>query len=491
MRHYRPRSQAQTVAYPYKLPLVPLFHDRITTTPVLKGPRLVNAIAEKTGESEYQIYKRPALKNYFTLPVGRGRGIYCSQPTSAILSVVGGTVYNTTSPVGTVDIHSTVFRCEDILSSPRTIVMGDEFKGYIVDPLANTIVEITDINFPASFVPGWVYLNGYLYIMDTDGNIWGSANTDDAAVWSSTNVIKASSNADLGVGLFKQLSYVVALKQWTTQVFVDNGNPPPGSPLQMLPEAQTAYGCMSGRSVQQIGESLIWLTCGKNTSPQVARMDNLATRIVSTPDVDRLLTQMADLTNLTTSPIQLTSWSLKIAGHRLYGITTVGQNYSLVYDLDQDLWYFWTDAAGDYFPIIGMSSFRPASVLGSLNLAQHESNGLVYAMLPQDQQTSDAGAVFPVDIYTPNFDAGIARRKTVSMMMVSADQQPGSVLMERHSHDDYQNWSNFRPINLSVSRPQLRDMGTFDSNRAHHFRHQLDTPLRIKAIHLQLDVGSL
>jgi len=58
------------------------------------------------------------------------------------------------------------------------------------------------------------------------------------------------------------------------------------------------------------------------------------------------------------------------------------------------------------------------------------------------------------------------------------------------SDDDYQTWSNFREVDLSKNRPMLTNCGTF-RRRAYHFRHQSNTPLRIQAVELMIDLGTL
>jgi hypothetical protein len=102
----------------------------------------------------------------------------------------------------------------------------------------------------------------------------------------------------------------------------------------------------------------------------------------------------------------------------------------------------------------------------------------------------DLGILFPVDIYTPNFDAGVDRIKYLSQMRINADQTPGSLLQVRCSDNDYQSWDNFRTIDLSRTRPILNDEGSF-YRRAYHFRHYANTAFRIRSCDLQMDIGTL
>ncbi len=94
------------------------------------------------------------------------------------------------------------------------------------------------------------------------------------------------------------------------------------------------------------------------------------------------------------------------------------------------------------------------------------------------------------DIYTPNFDANVRRNKQLSAMEFIGDQTPGSILEVSNSDDDYQTWSNFRLVDLSYKRPRLINCGTF-RRRAYNFRHRSNTPLRLQAVELQYDLGTL
>ena len=143
----------------------------------------------------------------------------------------------------------------------------------------------------------------------------------------------------------------------------------------------------------------------------------------------------------------------------------------------------WTDPDGNYVPIVAS-----ASDTENRHILQHESNGNLYYM-SADTYT-DNGEKITVDIYTPIFDANTYRRKQLSQMKFVGDQQEGSILYIRCSDDDYQHWSNFRMIDLSHRAPTLSNCGTF-IKRAYHFRHTANTALRLKAVDVQYDLGTL
>jgi hypothetical protein len=360
-----------------------------------------------------------------------------------------------------------------VFTSIRNGMAGLDGEGTVLMP-----------NFPASFVKGWAYLDGTLYVMDENAQIWGTSTLsyggvggfDDPRLWDPLNMIVARIEPDPGVTILKHHTYVIALKQWTSEAFYDAASPT-GSPLRPVSGAHSTFGCATADSLQEIDGSLVWLSRNKMASLQVVRMDDLRIQVISTPPIERLL-KGSDTT-------QVLSWSLKHGGHRFYGITLKSNNITLVYDLDQLLWYQWTDTDGNYWPIAARSFDSNHN-----HLMQHDSNGKLYYVGGAYEYPNDDGELISVDIYTPNFDGGIGRRKQLHVMQFNTDQGDGSKLQIRFSEDDYQTWTNFREVSLSNKRPILTNCGTF-YRRAWHFRHRANTPLRLKSIDMQLDIGTL
>ncbi len=377
--------------------------------------------------------------------------------------------------------------------------MVGPFNQYLIDPNVQTVLDLTPrisanlvrpplINLP-SLVPGVVNLDGTVYVMDVNGNIYGSA-IDDATIWDPLNVIAADATSDQGVALARQLNYVIAFKQSTTQVFFDNQNPAPGSPLSPVPDSQIPLGCFAPYSVKGIDNSLFWVSSNETVSPQVVQMDNLIPKIVSTPSIERLLEKAEVSSQFGGSGI--TAWVLKLAGHRFYGMLIANLNLCLVYDIDQQSWFVWTDAVGNAWPVVGTSYQGSLGVgIAGPHLVQ-TSTGQLLNIDKATVYPNDNGVLFPVDIYTPNFDGGVDKSKTLYLLHFNADQTPGSVLNARYNDNDYapREWSNFRNIDLSQERPFIDEEGSF-YRRAYHFRHLCNTALRIKSGDLLLGLGVL
>jgi hypothetical protein len=478
-----------------------------------KDARLINCFAELDQEAqEYIVYKRMGLSTipYYDFPSGTALGIYKVPNEPIVITIVAGPInglatvyYNGITILGTVDATGGPY----IFINTGTPGLGinannlgfmNANQGYTIawtrhfPPLSPPVLglaRITDPNFPVNRVPGIVSLDGLVYVMDITGTIWGSV-ADNVVLWDPLNSIEADSESDQAIYLAKQLNIIIAFKSFSTQMFYDAGNPAPGSPLLPVPDAQLPYGCVHSGTVQSIDNMLIWATSNQTISPQIAILQNLTPTIVSSPAVERILTGILWQNTYT----DIRSWSFKHSGHRFYGLTIIQLNITLVYDIDQQLWYIWTDSNENYWPITTLSYQDPDDTVTpptqGLILAQHISNGNVYILDEDTVYPSDYGTLPPVDIYTNSTSFGTVRRKYLKGMYIRADQTPYSNLQVRYSDNDFQTWSNFRTIDLSKIKPRMMDCGTF-TKRAYHFRHQCNTSFRIMSSDLAMDIGTL
>lgn len=461
--------QAQSVQLPSRWPLMAVPSNRYDAT--TEDSKLVNGIIEKVSQEDIWIYKRPGLVLSSTIagsPVGRGNYNWRGN----IYAVFGTTLYKDGVSVGTVNATNGSYRFASVLGATPKLVLGDGVKAYTYET-AGGLVQITDADFPTAFVKGFAYLDGTLYVMDANANIKGS-DINDPTAWDALNTIQAQIEPDRGVALAKQLVYVLALKEWTTEVFYDAANPT-GSPLSPVQGSKINFGCMSADTIQEIDGILFWAATNRTSGVQVVMVDKLTPRIISTKPIERLLDEI----NYT----DVRSWSFRHDGHIYYGLTFITSNRTFVYDAREDAWYQWADTDENYFPIVS------ATFDASLNhYLQHGTNGKTYDV--SDTQYTDDGSLITVDVVTPNFDGGTRRKKNMTSMEFIGDQVTGSVINVRCSDDDYQSWTNFRNVSMANKRAFLTGCGTF-RRRAYHLRHRKNTAFRIKAAEMQLDLGTL
>ena len=467
--------QFESVLIPPRLPLVVTMESRDGT--FTKDSRLVNCYVETNTAKELWIRKRPGLTVAVTTVTSSGRGVF--NWLGDVYAIFDGTLFRNGVSVGSgLNQANGVYTFNQILGATPKMLFGNGLKTYAYTVAGGITSDLNtlNVNFPATNVKGIAYLNGATYVMQVGAQIWGSVvnAVTGAADWTALNFLAAQIEPDNGVALSKQLVYVISFNTWSTEVFFDAGNPV-GSPLGPVQGSKISYGCMSADSVQSIDDTLFWMSNGKGASPQFSMLSQLNHEIISTKAVDRLL-RASDLTNIY-------SFQLKIDGHSFYIVTIKNSNVTIVYDVVEGEWHQWTDADGNYFPFV-------AATYDSLNrhILQHETDGKLYYM--DSTVYNDAGRKITTDIFTPNFDASTRRRKHLNIMEFIADQQVGSYLDVRATDNDFISWTNFRRVKLDVRKPILVNCGTF-TKRAYHFRHTANTPMRMQAVEVQYDIGTL
>jgi len=459
----------QKEGLPPRMPLYATFANRDET--VDKDARLLNGYVEKDAVGEIHVFKRPGMALHTTLS-GTGRGI-CNW-NGDIYAVFGADLYKNGVSIGTVDTTGGVYCFEPTLGGTPKLTLQNGVYGYYTD--GATVTKVTDIDFPGStnLSKGIAYLNGVSYVMDKAAGIRGS-DPNDFSSWDPLNLIVAQIEPDAGVRLAKQLVYVVAFKEWTTEVFHDAGNST-GSPLSSVEGALVECGCYHADSVQDLDSTLFFMSSTQAGSIAVHMLSKLKVTQISTPALERLL-EKADYSD------GVYSWCARLGGHKFYVLTIPAQNLTMVYDVSTQEWFQWTDAEGNYLPIVAATSDAAKNVI-----VQHESNGKLYYL--SSSAFTDDGELFSWELYTPNTDLNTRQRKHLGRMLFSADQVHGCHLEVRHSDDDYTNWSAFRTVDLGEKLPMLTKCGTF-TRRAWHMRQRTAARLRLKAVDLMLDVGTL
>lgn len=471
----------------------------------LKDARLVNAYVEQDPNTgEFWVQKRmgyvPNFLNLITNGIGRGMYTWYHSPGLVPVpenwAIIGnglnasvfrnGFLFGTA--LGLPDASGTgIWAFTETQGATKYLVFTSPSPGnlyYTTGSGGWTLATLAAGR--GNFITGLAYLDGTVYFMDENCNIFGS-NIEDPTTWTTTNLIIAKKIPGTGVAFTRQLSYLLALKSSSMEVFYDGAGAPPGSPLLQIDGATNTFGCLDSNTVQNIDGIVIYATISQGmVSPQIVRIDNLVPTIISTPPIDRLIKSAAVSGHLY-------SFVFRFGGHRLYGISSDTQNFTVVYDLDQakpgGLWYQWTDTDGTFFKMQS-AGLGNGGIGGVLPWFLTQNSGTIWVLGGDYQYPTDNGVVVPVDIYTGNEDFGTQRTKTMFRMNIRSDVKKGSTLFIRRSDDDYQTWSAYRKVDLGKSTPYIDNEGTF-TRRAYNFRHLAPTSFRIRSADLQMELGTI
>lgn len=340
-------------------------------------------------------------------------------------------------------------------------------------PATATAAMSSTITGPYAY--GMEYLDGYCYIMKTNGRVHNSA-LEDPTSWNSVDYISSESDPDEGVALVKQLNYLVAFNKLSTDFFYNAGNAT-GSPLAANKQAKLELGCANGASVAKADMTVLWVGQSKTQGRSVYMLAGLSPQKVSTRYIDKYLNRDAMLTCY--------SYVAKVAGHTMYFLTLPDSNITLVYDLDEQVWYQWTSQSGAV-----ETYFRGIYYTGNVEAApglyiQNDTDGKVYKMSPEYTKDDTEDIYFRA--VSANLDSGSNKRKVVSNVEVIGDKVQGNVSI-RHSSNDYASWSTYRTVNLINRRPRLFQLGEY-RRRAWEVFSSADIPIRLEALEINFGIN--
>lgn len=401
-----------------------------------------------------------------------------------------------------------------------------------------TVTQITDVDYPSNTTRGCAFLDGKFFVMTPAGDINQSA-TENAASWAALEFIGTQIEPDQGVYLAKHNNYLAAFKQYSTEFFYDAANAT-GSILAPVQNAAFKIGCASDASVKEMAGTVVWMGQTRDGFGRgIFRLQGIAPEKISTPQIDKILN--AD------SLATVYSWSANVGSHLLYGLTLVTTGVTLVYDFTTQLWSFFTyltssgvtktvtavtalgvatsaahgysdgdivliastnsdfngwhvatdvttntfqlQATGTvfsgsgtavkhteaYFPVIASTSANGKQYL------QAATSGKLYEF-SQSTYIDDVGAI-AARVRTPKLDEDSTKYKTMSKAEIIGDKI-SSVAVINYTDDDWATYSNFRPVDLSVERSQIRRLGKF-RRRSFQILHVKNALLRMEAIEVE------
>lgn len=451
-----------------RLPLVfPIQSRKADPT---KDAKMVNAYKEAD-----QVIKRPGLLGVTVapaLPTNTGQGVFTY--INNLFVCINNAIYKVNSGVST-SIGSISGTVKPIswtnTFNNNFLFFHNQTNGYVYSS-GGGLVNITTPYFPTDLVPGAAYLDTYVAVMTTEGRIYTSASADPTT-WNALNYISSNSQPDLGTGLTSHLNYVVAFNQWSMQFFYNSGSSS-GSPLLPNASANLEIGCVNGNSIAKFEQTIAWVGQSNTAGKGVYLLEGISPVKVSNQFIDKYLDK--------DTCASCRSLGIKYEGHSFYILTLPSSNITLVYDIDEKVWSFWSSVLNNveqYF----VGNF--GTYLGGHAYMQDSVNGELYE-LDQDTYT-DADGVINFRLVTPLLDADTQYRKTINRVEVIGDKN-NTVLRVRHTDNDYQNWSMYRNVNLSDTRPVLFQNG-ITRRRAYELFNNENTFIRLASLEIDVVLG--
>lgn len=349
--------------------------------------------------------------------------------------------------------------------------------------VSGTWTLCVDADRPSTNVGTPVFLDGYLFLADTNSNIYNS-DLNNPQSWTASNFIQTEAYADRLVGIARAGNYIVALGETSTEWFYDAANPT-GTPLARVDGATKPIGMVCGMAINQ--NRIYFIGRSEGGSPSLFQIDGLKIQDLGTGTSKRWLN------NSILAVRQALGNILSFSGHQVYVINpapSLPNSQTYMYDLETGIWSKLFLGAGTTGPnfktgTIGVSTTASTSFYNSYISEAGSMNVLKFSPLLYQ----DSGVNFPIRFTTRPFDFGTNRKKFGSRLLVHGDQTSTTSLMSiSWSDNDYQTFSTPRTIDCSGSYKQLYALGSF-RKRAFRLTYSDNFPMRWQSIELDYSQG--
>lgn len=434
-----------------------------------KAPKMVNCYPEQT-DTGVVAKKRPGMSLSRQNPAGRSFGQFLH--LGFVHSIVAKIIYNLDTGAVLPFASSVLFG--NFFSFLSDIPFGNsliktESALWKIDPQKNDSI-VTDPAYPASTVRGIPYLDGFYFVLSTDGTIQHSASLNPM-VWPALNFIGVDKSYGVPRVLSRHLNYITAFCSQGVQLFYNAGNAT-GSVLAPVGNANWRMGCAHSDSVLNINDDTYFVALDGAGSRSVQKLSGLSMTRVSDVYIEKILAGV-DLSAVFFNDI-------RTDGHSFYTLTLVERNVTLVFDTLLGGWTSWTSEVNGVEQYFG-GVF--AVNRGQYSYMQSELSGQVWR--PNISAYTDVTGQINVRVVTVCHDWGTLNRKYMPAVYLIADTVATSAMI-RYSDTDYQSFSNWRAIDLNSKRKMALKMGS-SIRRSWEVWHTGNSPFR--AFTLQLDVA--
>ena len=355
-----------------------------------------------------------------------------------------------------------------------SVFLKNAVTAYSVTGSSGAFIQVTSANYPASTVPGAVYLQTYMFVQElTSGGIYNFS-TGSILNMGSLDFITPIKEPSAAVAIAKSLNYLCDFKQWDTEFFaIDPSYAPPGSPLMTVDSSYLKLGCATADSIVEFDGGIVFMSKRDQSqrSREIHVLNGLTPVKISTPEVERILNG-DDLATCY-------ALYLSTAGHQFYVLTLKSSAISIVYDFNNKMWYQWTfmtiqntqsvialtvdgniatatvtnHGYSDGDPVL-MAGATPSGFNGLFNISYVDANTFTYIVA--DGLSSPATGTITSAGYTESYFPGVAYATYNNLDLILHESNGIIYSLNPTAYND-----NGVPINFSVRTP-LYDGGTLD-----------------------------
>ena len=451
-----------------------------------KDERFVNCFLTTMGGVKY-IIKRPGMGVNSTPAAGSiGTAVMVwtgLSPGTNVISAFGGTnstIYSGTTSLGAITGKATGIT-ETVIGTTATLaISSSDNTGWYYDVPTAVATKIASANFPGNagktLAGTFAHMDGYAFIMATDGTLWDS-DLNSITAWSALNFVTANAYPDKGVGCIRYKNQIIAFGSESMQFYYNAGNPV-GSPLNRIDSQTVKIGAINADSIGQIADTVFWVGSSPQGGCSVFQYDGSPQRI-SFPEQDYQL--------LLAGPTSISLSTVRVFGRSFVLVIAGGTTFAYV--VEDKRWHQWNggmNAIPLWFKCAGLSA---GSQILTYSVSNQSTSGKVYLVNPSSLTFADDGATFSALAQTAADDMGTSERKIYEMLRVIADtESASSPLGIAYSDDDFNTFTQWGTVDLSLPLPRASRLGS-SHKRAWQFTHSANTAMRIQRIDAEISVS--
>lgn len=211
----------------------------------------------------------------------------------------------------------------DIDQNADTLVIVADGTGWTTT--GSTVSQITDTDFTSRTAGDVEFLDNFLLFREPDSGRFFGADIGSATAYDALAFSTAEAGPDRLIGMKSDQAQLILFGRNTTEIWDSTGGR--GFPFRRVINGSIEKGCINGRTVARIDNSIIWVADDKT----VRVLDGLTPVRISNYGIEKKIA--ADpLLHVSTE-----AFTYNFGGHNFYVLK--GEDYCVVYDLNTGQWH--------------------------------------------------------------------------------------------------------------------------------------------------------
>lgn len=313
-----------------------------------------------------------------------------------------------------------------------------------------TFTEITDSEFTGLTHTGKMeFMDGHAYALDRATNRLHNSDVNSLANWGAASYITKNIKQDRSNGLMRWKNQIIACGDMTSEVFVNPGTNPSGSPLVPVKQAASKFGLSSAilkagatHYYTTIADKLYFLgSVSEEGWAVLAMYDGANFHHVSNPAIDKVLREIGAYA------VNAVEFNGQVAVAIQVTAPTASTQRAFLYFPRWNEWFEWTstifstvNGGGRFIGIV-----EPHHLFAFNNTDNWQDDGVNYTFTHQFALPKDG-----------------SHRKSMIFCGVDGDTARSALNLDvQFSDDDGQNWSTARTIDMTKDQKVLHRCNTY------------------------------